>query len=287
MDTLQISGKRYISTRKAAKDNGYHSDYIGQLIRSGKVKGQKVGRSWYVLEESFVSYRAAEDAKNGNKHGGAAAEEAKIEIPQRGIREEIVADEVESQAAIADAGKVIPAPEDARPIAVRTEAIPTASTKYDEKHTDIGKPIDAFKLLTYIQEGNVEDGGDGEPIRLSKNGSASAVVPNLQNAAVVGAVPHQDWAATAAVSGRDASTLSAKRGGRNGKQMSVADVRSAGAFVHSADAWKWHRAYRRRRIFVYLFIALLGAAAFLLGLSTAYQFPYGISRMAAKLLSLL
>ena len=56
MDELQISGKRFISSRRAAKDNGYTTDYIGQLIRAGKVRGQKVGRAWYVEADSFSSY---------------------------------------------------------------------------------------------------------------------------------------------------------------------------------------------------------------------------------------
>ena len=56
MDALQISGKWYISSRRAAKENGYHADYLGQLIRSGKVKGQKVGRSWYVSADSLSEY---------------------------------------------------------------------------------------------------------------------------------------------------------------------------------------------------------------------------------------
>ena len=56
MDELELSGKRYISTRRAGRENGYHSDYIGQLIRGGKVVGQKVGRSWYVDEESLAVY---------------------------------------------------------------------------------------------------------------------------------------------------------------------------------------------------------------------------------------
>jgi len=60
MDELEISGKRYISSRRAAKEHGYHSDYIGQLIRGGKVVGQKVGRSWYVEEASLIAYFSAE-----------------------------------------------------------------------------------------------------------------------------------------------------------------------------------------------------------------------------------
>lgn len=60
MDELQISGKRYISSRRVAKENGYHTDYIGQLIRGGKLKGQKVGRAWYVEADSFANFLGEE-----------------------------------------------------------------------------------------------------------------------------------------------------------------------------------------------------------------------------------
>lgn len=56
MDELEISGKRYISSRRAAKEHKYHSDYIGQLIRAKKVAGTKVGRAWYVEIESLAAY---------------------------------------------------------------------------------------------------------------------------------------------------------------------------------------------------------------------------------------
>ena len=79
MDELQISGKRFISSRRIARDNGYTSDYIGQLIRGGKVAGQKVGRAWYVDAVSFDAYLGGE---------GAAGEAAPIagfqpEIPEQ------------------------------------------------------------------------------------------------------------------------------------------------------------------------------------------------------------
>lgn len=60
MDELEISGKRYISTRRAAREHGYHSDYMGQLIRAGKVAGQKVGRAWYIDEGSLTAYFSGE-----------------------------------------------------------------------------------------------------------------------------------------------------------------------------------------------------------------------------------
>lgn len=62
MEELQISGRRYISSRRVAKDNGYHTDYIGQLIRGGKIRGQKVGRAWYVDADSFGAYLRGEGA---------------------------------------------------------------------------------------------------------------------------------------------------------------------------------------------------------------------------------
>lgn len=60
MDELVISGKRFISSRRVAKENGYHTDYIGQLIRGGKLTGQKVGRAWYVESTSLEAYLGKE-----------------------------------------------------------------------------------------------------------------------------------------------------------------------------------------------------------------------------------
>ncbi len=62
MDELEIDGKKYLSSKRAAREHKYHIDYIGQLIRAGKVVGKKVGRSWYVEAESLRSYLAAESA---------------------------------------------------------------------------------------------------------------------------------------------------------------------------------------------------------------------------------
>jgi hypothetical protein len=60
MDELEIAGQRYLSTRRAGREHKYHSDYIGQLIRGGKVVGKKVGRSWYVQESSLNAYLSGE-----------------------------------------------------------------------------------------------------------------------------------------------------------------------------------------------------------------------------------
>ena len=60
MDELEISGKRYFSAKRIAKENRYHPDYVGQLIRAGRISGTKVGRAWYVDEASFAEYLGKE-----------------------------------------------------------------------------------------------------------------------------------------------------------------------------------------------------------------------------------
>jgi len=77
MDELDISGKRHLSTRRAARENGYHSDYVGQLIRSGKVAGQKIGRAWYVEEESLAAYFGKEPRRLEQPEQKVRPEEAK------------------------------------------------------------------------------------------------------------------------------------------------------------------------------------------------------------------
>jgi len=60
MDELEIDGKKYLSSKRAAREHKYHIDYIGQLIRAGRVAGKKVGRSWYVEETSLKNYLLSE-----------------------------------------------------------------------------------------------------------------------------------------------------------------------------------------------------------------------------------
>ncbi len=48
MDELEIQGKKYISSKRASELTGYAKDYIGQMARSGKIPGMRMGRAWYV-----------------------------------------------------------------------------------------------------------------------------------------------------------------------------------------------------------------------------------------------
>lgn len=56
MDELVLSGEKYISSKRASALTGYAKDYVGQLVRTGKVEATRVGRSWFVLERSILAH---------------------------------------------------------------------------------------------------------------------------------------------------------------------------------------------------------------------------------------
>jgi hypothetical protein len=118
MDELEISGRRYISSRQAAKEHKYHADYIGQLVRGGKVAGQKVGRAWYVDALSLAEYLGKEVPARGplKVHEPTVAEMTPVntivpkeEVPQVVIEKKkqtpVVEEEVEFALPIRKSGR--------------------------------------------------------------------------------------------------------------------------------------------------------------------------------------
>jgi hypothetical protein len=57
--------KELISLKDAAKLSGYSADYVGQLIRAGKVSGKQVFSNvvWMTTEEAIVSYLQREEKR--------------------------------------------------------------------------------------------------------------------------------------------------------------------------------------------------------------------------------
>ncbi|HRH26107.1 MAG TPA: helix-turn-helix domain-containing protein [Candidatus Paceibacterota bacterium] len=45
-----------ITLKEAATATGYHPDYIGALLREGKIPGRKVGRSWVTTAAAIRAY---------------------------------------------------------------------------------------------------------------------------------------------------------------------------------------------------------------------------------------
>ncbi len=60
---LELDGKSYITSKRAAEITGYAQDYIGQLARGGEIDARKIDGSWYVVLESLSAYGTEAEAK--------------------------------------------------------------------------------------------------------------------------------------------------------------------------------------------------------------------------------
>lgn len=61
MDELIVNQIKYISSKRAAELTGYAKDYIGQLVRKGKLDAKRVGRSWYVSEAEIKAHAGMQE----------------------------------------------------------------------------------------------------------------------------------------------------------------------------------------------------------------------------------
>ena len=50
-----MEGNKKINLKEAAEICGYDSKYLSRLIRSGKIKGEKIGKSWFIKEGQLNS----------------------------------------------------------------------------------------------------------------------------------------------------------------------------------------------------------------------------------------
>jgi len=62
-EPIVINGKKFITSKQAAALTGYARDYVGQLVRMGKVKGQVIEKILFVSEESLLAHV---ELKNSN-----------------------------------------------------------------------------------------------------------------------------------------------------------------------------------------------------------------------------
>lgn len=76
---------KHLSLKEASKISGYSSDYIGQLIREGKISGKQVytAVSWVTTEEALKEYM--EKTQKSKKERGVG-EKAVDKLQQTGRR---------------------------------------------------------------------------------------------------------------------------------------------------------------------------------------------------------
>jgi hypothetical protein len=70
----QRGDKQYITLKEAAQRSGYSADYIGQLIRSGKLSGKKVytNVAWVTTQEELDAYLDRRNAETAPERSTAA-----------------------------------------------------------------------------------------------------------------------------------------------------------------------------------------------------------------------
>jgi hypothetical protein len=61
--------KKLITLKEAAKLSGYSSDYIGQLIRAGKIPGKQIytNITWVTTTEAVLEYKQDKNGRKGVK----------------------------------------------------------------------------------------------------------------------------------------------------------------------------------------------------------------------------
>ena len=67
---LTMGEKKYITLKEAAEMSGYSADYLGQLIRGGKLHGKQVflNVAWMTTEDAVLDYM--KDSKTGSTKQG-------------------------------------------------------------------------------------------------------------------------------------------------------------------------------------------------------------------------
>lgn len=168
MDELEISGRRYISSVRAAKEHKYHSDYIGQLVRGGKVVGQKVGRAWYVDADSLAEYLGKEVPPRGpmprvkEKIPALVVEEVVTKVESVGSGEKLVAEPAEVRDFSPDLSEEETKREFIMPLRKsgrlhRIEAIDAPVTKSPEKIIEPEVIAEEIKIVEAPEEGAQEE----------------------------------------------------------------------------------------------------------------------------------
>lgn len=64
-----MTESEWITTREAAKLSGYHPVYLRELIRDGRIRGQKFGIVWQVNRQSLLAYLQEAEKSTDKRRG--------------------------------------------------------------------------------------------------------------------------------------------------------------------------------------------------------------------------
>jgi hypothetical protein len=58
----------WINTEQAENLTGYAPAYLRRLANQGRIKARKVGRDWFINQESLLAYKRTMDSLGGQRH---------------------------------------------------------------------------------------------------------------------------------------------------------------------------------------------------------------------------
>ena len=64
----------WLTIEQAVTISKYHAEHLRELMREGKIKGQKFGIVWQVSRRSLLAYIAAANKSNDRRRGGRSIE---------------------------------------------------------------------------------------------------------------------------------------------------------------------------------------------------------------------
>src|SRR3989344_56681 len=89
VSVVLFDNKKFISVKDASTLTGYSKDYIGQLCRLDRIETKRIGRSWFVSEESLLLYKntPTEYDFSKNFHIPPKDEDKNLAIPKKSLKE--------------------------------------------------------------------------------------------------------------------------------------------------------------------------------------------------------
>ncbi|MHB1086757.1 MAG: helix-turn-helix domain-containing protein, partial [Minisyncoccota bacterium] len=76
-DEIFFDGQRFISAAEASSTADLSRDYVARLCRDGKVKGRRIGKNWYVHEDSLKQFLIEQNHAKEIRRGQLSSERTK------------------------------------------------------------------------------------------------------------------------------------------------------------------------------------------------------------------
>ena len=80
---------KIITLREASELSGYNQDYLGSLIRNKTIGGQKMGRNWFVTENTLLEFMKQKNLRIDEEKLQDASSDSPLIINDSDFRERI------------------------------------------------------------------------------------------------------------------------------------------------------------------------------------------------------